>query len=118
MFRTYRTVIASTSRPTPHKDNELAAAYISGVESPPIEWAVVRPTDLINCKATNYELFTEPQKSLFGSVTEGITTRANCAKFMVDMILNDELWSQWKFKMPVVHDDMDGDVVVSRKRSF
>ena len=94
----------------PHKDNELAAAYISKMNSPKIEWTVVRPTDLINGKASEYELFTKPQKSLFGSAKDGVTTRANVAQFMVDLI-NDKngVWETWKGKMPVVHDN-SGDV--------
>eukprot|EP01083_Nonionella_stella_P005031 14658_1 len=98
----------------PHKDNECAASYISKVDSPSIEWTVVRPTDLINGEATKYEVFTKPQKSLFGNVKDGITTRANVAKFMVDLIMtNDEggLWDTWKGKMPVVH-DMGDEVAV------
>lgn len=95
----------------PHKDNELAAAYISNVNSPKIEWTVVRPTDLINGKATKYELFSKPQKSLFGGEKDGITTRANVAKCMVDMIMTDTLWDTWKSNMPVVHDDLGGDVI-------
>jgi NAD(P)-dependent dehydrogenase (short-subunit alcohol dehydrogenase family) len=95
----------------PHKDNELAAAYISGVSSPKIEWAVVRPTDLINGNPTKYELFAKPQKGLFASAKHGVATRSNVTKCMVDMILSEELWDTWKFKMPVVHDDLEGNVI-------
>ena len=98
----------------PHNDNEKAAAYISAVDSPVVEWVVVRPTDLINGEATKYETFAKPQKSLFGSVKDGIATRANVALFMVDLIMSsdeDKLWENWKGKMPVAHDDMGGDVV-------
>lgn len=98
----------------PHNDNEKAAAYISAVDSPVIEWVVVRPTDLINGESSKYETFTKPQKSLFGSAKDGIATRANVALFMVDLIMSsdeDKLWQTWKGKMPVLHDDMGGDVV-------
>ncbi len=88
----------------PHKDNEKAAAYMSNMDAPSIEWTVVRPTDLINGNATDYELFDKPQKGLFGNAKEGVATRANVAKVMVDMIMNDELWNDWKGRMPVVHD--------------
>jgi len=93
----------------PHKDNELAAAYTSNVKSVQIEWTVVRPTDLINGEMTKYELFAKPQKGLFDGAKGGVTTRANVAKCMVDLIMTDALWNDWKFKMPVVH-DFDGDV--------
>lgn len=102
----------------PHKDNMMAAAYISKVDSPQIEWVVVRPTDLINGKVTNYALFFKPQKSLFAGAKGGLATRSNVGKCMVDLILSSELWEDWKFKMPVLHDDTGGEVAVTRKRSW
>ncbi|KAL7548593.1 hypothetical protein ACHAWF_011921 [Thalassiosira exigua] len=94
----------------PHRDNELAGAYISEVQTPAIEW-VVRPTDLIDGNSTKYELFDKPQKGLFSGAEHGITTRANVALCMVDMILVDAIWNEWKFKMPVVHYDLGGKVI-------
>lgn len=91
----------------PHADNEKVAAYTSGIKSAKIEWTVVRPTDLINGDAKKYQLFSKPQGRLFGG--DGITTRATVAKFMVDLIMNDKLWNDWKCKMPVVYDKV-GDV--------
>lgn len=86
----------------PHRDNETAAEYIFSVNSPNVEWAVVRPTTLIDGPSTKYELFDKPQDSLFGG--NGVATRANVAKSMVDMLLTDKLWEEWKFKWPVIHD--------------
>ena len=87
----------------PHSDNETAAEYIyTKMDNPQLEWTVVRPTDLINGPVSNYELFTKPNDPLFGG--EGVATRANVAKCMVDMILTEKLWEEWKFKMPVIHD--------------
>ena len=87
----------------PHCDNEKAAAYLSGkVDNPNnLEWVVIRPTDLIDGDVSKYELFSKPTGSLFGG---GIATRANVAKSMVDMVLTQSLWDEWKFKMPVLHD--------------
>merc|ERR1712029_1089795 len=82
---------------------ETAADYIlTKTGSAHLEWTVVRPTDLINGPASKYELFDKPQDSLFGG--EGVATRANVAKCMVDMALTDSLWDSWKFQFPVVHD--------------
>jgi NAD(P)-dependent dehydrogenase (short-subunit alcohol dehydrogenase family) len=87
----------------PHSDNETAAGFISGKRSNPhIEWTVIRPTDLIDGSVTKYELFGKPQSSLFGG--ESTATRANVAKSMVDMIMTDSLWEEWKFKMPYIQD--------------
>ena len=91
----------------PHRDNEAAAAFLSDAVaqgSEFVEWAVVRPTDMINGAVSKYSLYENPQGGLFGA---GQTTRANVAKFMVDMILNGDLWQDWKFKMPVLHDLLD-----------
>ena len=90
----------------PHADNETAAAYIDTQRvNSHVEWTVVRPTDLIDGSVTKYELHDKPQGSLFGGETKA--TRANVAKSMVDMILTDSLWEEWKFKMPCVQDVMN-----------
>lgn len=86
----------------PHADNETAAAFIHSKRDGDIEWTVIRPTDLIDGSVTKYELFDKPQGSLFGG--EDKATRANVAKSMVDMILTNSLWEEWKFKMPYVQD--------------
>ena len=88
----------------PHADNEGTAAYLCnelGKISTKVEWVIVRPTDLIDGEATEYVLYPKPKGGLFG---DGVTTRANCAKFMVDLALTDSLWQEHVYKMPVVHD--------------
>ena len=94
----------------PHADNEEAAAFLLNLNddcnnknktTTTVEWSVVRPTDLQDGDTCDFEIFPKPQGSLFGA---GIATRANVAKFMVDLILKDEKWSQYKYQMPVLHD--------------
>ncbi|KAL7482809.1 hypothetical protein ACHAW6_008474 [Cyclotella cf. meneghiniana] len=87
----------------PHSDNETAAQYIhTKMGNPRLEWTVIRPTDLIDGAASKYGLFPKPQGSLFGG--EDKATRANVAKSMVDMILTEKLWEEWKYKMPYIQD--------------
>ena len=87
----------------PHSDNETAAAYIhTKRDNPRLEWTVVRPTDLVDGHTTKYELLHKPQGSLFGG--EEKATRANVAKSMVDMILTNSLWEEWKYKFPYIQD--------------
>jgi putative NADH-flavin reductase len=87
----------------PQRDNECAVDYIfTRVESSHLEWTVVRPTSLVDGSSSKYELFEKPKDSLFGG--DDVCTRANVAKFMVDMILTDNLWDSWKFKFPVIYD--------------
>jgi nucleoside-diphosphate-sugar epimerase len=89
----------------PHADNEQAAELLFQsypADSSPLEWTVVRPTDLVDGPVTTYQLKDKPVGSLFGS---GIATRSNVAACMVDMIRNDKLWHQYKFQMPVLVDE-------------
>lgn len=85
----------------PVKDNEEAAEYFSntiGQQSNTVEWVVVRPDDLIDGDVSEYKVFDKPYGSLFGG---GETTRANVAAFMSKLILDDEVWVKWKYRMPM-----------------
>lgn len=87
----------------PHRDNEMAVAYIHGkANNPNLEWVIVRPTELTDGSASKYEMFSKPIDPLFGG--DRSVTRANVARSMVDMILTNTLWEEWKFKMPTVYD--------------
>jgi nucleoside-diphosphate-sugar epimerase len=87
----------------PHRDNEMAVAYIHGkANNPNLEWVIVRPTELTDGSASKYEMFSKPIDPLFGG--DRSVTRANVAQSMVDMILTNTLWEEWKFKMPTVYD--------------
>jgi hypothetical protein len=87
----------------PHSDNETAAQYIHTKRgNPRLEWTVIRPTDLIDGAVSKYALFPKPQGSLFGGADKA--TRANVAKSIVDMILSEKLWEEWKYKMPYIQD--------------
>lgn len=89
----------------PHKDNIKAAEYLInniGENNSYIEWTAVRPDTLINEeKATEYEILESPKRSpVFDS---GKTSRINVANFMVELLLNQDLWKKWKYKMPVIY---------------
>jgi hypothetical protein len=86
----------------PHKDNELAAAYLHDNLKPESgkEWTVVRPGDLIDSEeVTEYALHKQSPK---GPFADGACSRANVADFMVRLILDDSLWEEWKYEMPVI----------------
>jgi len=92
----------------PHADNEASAAYLLNYykeESTP-EWCVVRPTDLQDGEPTEFDIFPKVQGSLFGG---GIATRSNVAKFMVQLIVDNDTWSKYKYQMPVIHDRSAAD---------
>ncbi len=89
----------------PQRDNEKAANYLSntvGENSSRIEWTAVRPDTLINEeKESEYEIFESPKQSpVFNA---GKTSRINVAHFMTELLLNEELWKKWKYKMPVIY---------------
>ncbi|MFT5132278.1 MAG: nucleoside-diphosphate-sugar epimerase [Gammaproteobacteria bacterium] len=86
----------------PHKDNETAAEHLFQnveKESKHIEWCVVRPDSLINAEVSAYEVNESPTT---GILTGRPTSRSNVAHFMTELIENAELWSTWKFRMPVI----------------
>lgn len=89
----------------PHADNEDAANYLSlvvGQNNPTLEWVVVRPDDLVNEDAvTPYELHNSPTRSAIFNAAK--VSRINVANFMMGLVLDLNLWSQWKGKMPVIY---------------
>lgn len=93
----------------PHKDNVKAASYLSNVigeYNSKIEWIAVRPDTLINEeKVSEYEIMESPKRSpVFDA---GKTSRINVAHFMIELLLNAELWNRWKFKMPVIYNKLN-----------
>lgn len=89
----------------PHTDNEKAADYLRtqvGQSNPYIEWAVVRPDNLLDEeKVTEYTAHLSPTRSAI--FNPGKTSRINVAHFMASLITNIALWDKWKGRMPVVY---------------
>ena len=86
----------------PHRDNEEAAAHLHGAVGTDhgyVQWCSVRPDALIDGEVSDYEIESSPVTGIF---TGRPTRRANVAHFMSRLIEDDRLWSQWRFKMPVV----------------
>jgi nucleoside-diphosphate-sugar epimerase len=93
----------------PHADNEDAADYLRtqiGQNDGTIEWAVVRPDGLIDeAKVTEFAVHPSPTRSAIFDA--GVTSRINVGRFMADLIGDDEIWTRWKGKMPVIY-NQDG----------
>lgn len=89
----------------PHVDNENAADFLRTEVSQndgAIEWAVVRPDSLINeTQATEFTVHPSPTRSAI--FDPGKTSRINVGCFMADLICNDDIWNEWKGKMPVIY---------------
>jgi nucleoside-diphosphate-sugar epimerase len=91
----------------PHVDNEAAADYLRtniGQNDEAIEWAVVRPDNLIDeDRVTKYEVYASPTRSAIFDA--GVTSRINVAHFMAELIANEDTWNKWKGKMPVIYNE-------------
>jgi nucleoside-diphosphate-sugar epimerase len=89
----------------PHVDNEKAADYLRihiGQKHKYIEWVVVRPDSLTKeTRVTEYDIHPSPIKNaIFDSAP---SSRINVANFMSKLVINTELWNQWKGQMPVLY---------------
>ena len=87
----------------PHNDNENAADYLRNqIALNSHEWSVVRPDSLVDDDSVSeYSTYASPTRSaIFNS---GKTSRINVAHFMVELIIDNEKWLQWRGKMPVIY---------------
>jgi len=89
----------------PQSDNEKAADFLRvniGKKNKLIEWVAVRPDTLIDEEnVTEYELFASPIRSAFSN--PGKTSRINVGNFMSRLIIETDLWNEWKGQMPVIY---------------
>ena len=86
----------------PHLDNEAAAEHLHqnvGKGSTHVEWCSVRPDSLVDAEISLYDVEQSPTT---GILTGRPTARANVAHFMIELVENAELWSTWRFGMPVI----------------
>ncbi len=89
----------------PHSDNETASDYLRteiGQKDNHIEWVAVRPDGLTSdTNVSDYELHQSPiRDAIFDA---GKTSRINVANFMARLVIEQELWDQWKGQMPVIY---------------
>ncbi len=88
----------------PHKDNMLAAdhlVYKLGSKTN-IDWVAVRPDSLLNEEnVSEYEVHNNKTRSAI--FNPGKTSRINVSNFMAELIANDKLWREWKYKTPVIY---------------
>ncbi len=89
----------------PHADNEQAAEFLRaqiGQSHPVIEWAAVRPDNLINTPSvSDYHIHSSPIRSAIFDA--GTTSRINVAHFMAELITDNALWARWQGQMPVIY---------------
>lgn len=89
----------------PHVDNEKAADYLRtqiGQNNQFIEWAAVRPDNLINEEeVTDYVIHPSPIRSAIFDAAK--TSRLNVGHFMANLISDADLWKKWKGQMPVIY---------------
>lgn len=67
-----------------------------------MEWVVVRPDGLTNeDDVTEYDICVSPSRNVI--FNPGKTSPINVAHFMAELITEQDLWSKWAGKMPVVY---------------
>ena len=64
-----------------------------------IEWCIVRPDTLINADVSPYDIKESP---ITGILNGPRTSLSHVAHFMTELIEKTEIWSTWKFRMPVI----------------
>lgn len=78
-------------------DNEKAADYLRtqiGQNDEVIEWAVVRPDNVIDePETTEFAVHPSPIRSAIFDA--GVTSRINVGCFMADLISDDATWMEW-----------------------
>ena len=88
----------------PHKDNMLAAYELVNKLSSKtsIEWVAVRPDSLFDEEnVSKYEIHNNKIRSAI--FNPGKTSRINVSHFMAELVTNDKLWHEWKYKTPVIY---------------
>lgn len=89
----------------PYTDNIQAAEYIRtqiGQHNPLIEWTVVRPDSLIDDDSVSpYTIHPSPIRSAL--FNPGKVSRINVARFMAELLCNNDIWKQWKEQMPLIY---------------
>lgn len=94
----------------PHADNEDAADYLRtkiGQGNKAVQWVAVRPDGLIDeTETTKFEVYPSPIRSAIFDA--GKTSRINVARFMADLICEENLWQEWQGKMPVIYNKDPG----------
>ncbi len=89
----------------PQSDNEKAADFLRediGQNHKLIQWVAVRPDTLIDEDfLSEYEIYASPVRSAL--FNPGKTSRINVGNFMARLIIENDLWEEWKGKMPVIY---------------
>lgn len=89
----------------PYADNIEAAEYLRtqiGQHHPQIEWTAVRPDGLIDEDSVSpYEIHPSPIRSAIFNA--GKVSRINVARFMAELITDNNTWNHWKGQMPVIY---------------
>ena len=89
----------------PHADNEEAADFLRtqiGRHDNTLEWRVVRSDTLTNdTEAIGYEVFRSPVCSAI--FDPGRTSRLNVARFMADLLTDEDTSNRWHGQIPVIY---------------
>ena len=89
----------------PHRDNERAADYLRlnvGQHHSAVEWVAVRPDSLTDAdRVSDYQLVPSPTRNAIFDA--GASSRINVAHFIAELVVDSQLWAQWRGQMPVLY---------------
>jgi len=88
----------------PHKDNMLAADHLVYKLSTKnnIDWVAVRPDSLFDEEnVSNYEIHNKKRSDALFNPDK--TSRINVSNFIAELVTNEKLWQEWKYKTPVIY---------------
>ncbi len=89
----------------PYTDSIQAAEFLRtriGQNNPLIEWTAVRPDSLINADSVSpYTIHPSPVRSAL--FNPGKVSRINVARFMAELICDNNTWKRWKGQMPLIY---------------
>ncbi|KAJ3276028.1 hypothetical protein HDV01_006198 [Terramyces sp. JEL0728] len=95
---TDKLIIGSIRWLTPFNDSRQSAEYISTLKDK--EWCCVRPVNFVDGTG-EYEVFENASKSVFAGAAAKMDSIAD---FMSKLATDEQLWGQWKNKMPMLYD--------------
>ncbi len=88
----------------PHRDNMIAGDHLLNTLGPgsSVEWVAVRPDTLIDLnEVSEYDLYETRQRNPISDA--GKTSRINVAHFMLELLTEEEIWQEWRYKTPVIY---------------
>ncbi|KAI8899969.1 hypothetical protein BC833DRAFT_583536 [Globomyces pollinis-pini] len=97
-------VLAISSLVRPFVDSRETGRYLASIKSQYVDWCAVRPCNFVEGEQKPYTVTEDIKVSVFSDATIQI---GSIGHFISELATKDELWGQWKGKMPFLKDAKD-----------